>query len=257
MKGHGDAPSMLLPMVLVCIAATGYVLLAVAQRRRPCKWSRVRTGLFLSGCVLLIWGLSPGALPFAPGDFRKHMLQHLLIGMFAPIGLVMAAPVTLLLRTLPSRWGRRVTGILRSRAMHWMANPLVALALDLGGMALLDFSPLYRAMMMNPSLDYLIHFHFVAAGCLYTWVIAGPDPAPHRPTVPMRLMVLGVAVVIHSVLSQLLYAGWHVSAAAPLSEVQRGAELMYYGGDIAELLLAFALVTSWHPAKKHVEFAAA
>jgi putative membrane protein len=117
-------------------------------------------------------------------------------------------------------------------------------------MAALYFTPLYNAAMAHPSLHYLVHLHFLAAGCLYTWVIAGPDPAPHRPSVPMRLLVLGVAVVVHSVLAQMLYAGWHVAVPAPASQLQRGAELMYYGGDIAEMLLAFALVTSWHPAGK-------
>ena len=58
--------------------------------------------------------------------------------------------------------------------------------------------------------------HFVFAGCLYAWVIAGPDPAPHRPSVPARLVVLGVAVAVHSVLAQLLYGGWFVKVHAPL-----------------------------------------
>ncbi len=161
----------------------------------------------------------------------------------------MAAPVTLVLRTLPSRYGRVITRFLRSPFLQIIANPVVALVLDLGGMAALYFTPLYMAMMMHPALHYLMHLHFVAAGCLYTWVIAGPDPAPHRPSVPVRLVVLGVAVVIHSVLSQLLYSGWHVAVSVPTSQLQHAAELMYYGGDIAEMLLAFALVTTWHPVR--------
>ena len=133
--------------------------------------------------------------------------------------------------------------------MHVIANPAVALILDLGGMAALYFTPLYGAMMAHPALHYLVHVHFIAAGCLYTWVIAGPDPAPRRPSVPVRLVVLGVAIVIHSVLSQLLYSGWHVAVAAPASQLQHAAELMYYGGDIVAMLLAFALVTTWHPVR--------
>lgn len=248
MQHHG--PSMLVPVLLTIAIGIGYFLLALRQKMSPRGWSRWRTALFLCGCGVLILGLSPQLLPFANDDFRKHMLQHLLVAMLAPIGLVMAAPITLLLRTLPSRYGRIITGVLRSRYAGIIANPAVALVLDLGGMAALYFTPLYMAMMMHPALHYLVHFHFVAAGCLYTWVIAGPDPAPHRPSVPARLVVLGVAVVIHSVLSQLLYAGWHVAVPAPVTQLQRGAELMYYGGDIAEMLLGFALVSTWHPAPK-------
>jgi putative membrane protein len=104
--------------------------------------------------------------------------------------------------------------------------------------------------MMHPTVHVLVHLHFVAAGCLYTWVIAGPDPAPHRLSVPMRLVVLGAAIVFHSVLAQMLYAGAFVAMSAPAAQLQHGAELMYYGGDIAEMLLAFALVTTWRPASR-------
>ncbi len=61
---------------------------------------------------------------------------------------------------------------------------------------------------------------------------------------------LGVAVVMHSVLSQMLYARLFVSIPAAADQLRRGAELMYYGGDISEILLAFALVTTWHPVRK-------
>lgn len=222
-----------------------YVLLAGQQTARLRRWNRWRTASFLSGGALLILGLSPRYLPFPDGDFRKHMLQHLLIAMLAPIGLVMAAPVTLLLRSVPARIGRTIVRAFRSPALRLVANPVAALILDLGGMAVLYFTPLYRAMTASPALHHLVHLHFLAAGCLYAWVIAGPDPAPHRLPVAARLVVLGAAVIIHSVLSQLLYAGFGVAVPAPAEQLQQSAELMYYGGDIAEMLLAFALVTSW------------
>jgi putative membrane protein len=196
--------------------------------------------------------LLPRYLPFAEGDFRKHMLQHLLIGMLAPLGLVMGAPITLLLRTAPTRYARSISRILRSSALQVLANPVVALVLDLGGMAALYFTPLYAAMMMHPALHYVVHFHFVAAGCLYTWVIAGPDPAPHRLSVPTRLAVLGIAVVIHSILAQLLYGGWFVAVRVSINQLQHAAELMYYGGDITEMLLAIALVSTWHPVRRRI-----
>jgi putative membrane protein len=183
-------------------------------------------------------------------DFRKHMLQHLLIGMLAPLGLVMGAPMTLLLRSVPAKVARTMTRFLRSPGLQVIANPVVAPVLDLGGMAALYFTPLYDIMMQNRTVHYLVHVHFILAGCLYAWVIAGPDPAPHRPSVPARLVVLGVAVAIHSVLAQLLYAGWHVQVPAPAEQLQHGAELMYYGGDITEMLLAVALVSTWRPLRK-------
>ncbi|MFJ9761915.1 cytochrome c oxidase assembly protein, partial [Streptomyces sp. NPDC101149] len=36
----------------------------------------------------------------------------------------------------------------------------------------------------------------------------------------------------------------------PINQVQQGAEIMYYGGDIAELLLATTLITTWRPERR-------
>ena len=51
-------------------------------------------------------------------------------------------------------------------------------------------------------------------------------------------------MVIHSLLSKMLYAGWHVAVAVPAVQLRSGTELMYCGGDrdLAEMDLAFALV---------------
>ncbi len=180
------------------------------------------------------------------------MLQHLLVGMIAPLGLVMGAPLTLALRSFPHSFSRAIGGILRSKVVHLLANPITALLLDFGGLAVLYFTPLYSVMMEHPVLHYALHLHFLAAGCLFTWVIAGPDPAPRRPSVPSRLVILGVAITVHSVLAQMLYAGAFVAISAPEAQLQGGAALMYYGGDIAEILLAFALVTTWHPKRARI-----
>src|SRR5690606_29676913 len=107
-------------------------------------------------------------------------------------------------------------------------------------MAALYLTSLYEAAMREPVLHALVHVHFLAAGYLFTWVIAGPDPAPRRPTVRFRLVLLGVAITAHATLAQLLYAGVLVAVDVPAAERRGAAELMYYGGDIAELLLAFA-----------------
>lgn len=228
-------------------SGVGYLALALRRRRDPRGWRAWRTAAFLGGSVVLAIGLTPQLLPFPDGDFRGHMLQHLFIGMVAPLGLVLGAPVTLVLRSVSTREGRRIIRVLRSRPAHLVANPVVALLLNVGGMVVLYATPLYRATIADPVVHQFVHLHFLAAGCLFTWVIAGPDPAPRRPSVPARLVVLGVAVVVHSTVAQLLYAGLLADIPATTDELQGGAALMYYGGDIAEVLLAFALVTTWRP----------
>lgn len=243
---HGQPFSMLVLLALAAAIFLAYIALAL----RGDRWSRWRIAAFSAGSLLLALGLLPQLLPFDPGDFRQHMLQHLLLGMLAPIGLVMGAPLTLVLRGAPRPLALLLARLMRSRLAHLLLNPATGLVLDLGGMAALYFTPLYPTMMAHPWLHFLVHLHFIMAGCLYSWIIAGPDPASGRLSVPARLVVLGIAVVIHSVLAQMLYAGILVTVPAPPDELRHAAVLMYYGGDIAEMILAFALVTTWRPERR-------
>jgi putative membrane protein len=240
---HGGAPVILLP-VLLC--AGGYLLLAHRSRR---GWSRWRTVSFLTGLGLLAAALLPPIASLADEDFRGHMAQHMLLGMYAPLALVLGAPATLLLRALPAAGGRRVTAVLRHRLVRPLTHPATALALSTGGLAVLYFTPLYGATAKEPVPHWLLHTHFVLAGCLFAHVIAGPDPAPSRPGVRARLVYLGFAVAAHATIAQLMYGGLYIDIHAPLGQIQGGAEIMYYGGDIAELLLAGALVATWRPGR--------
>jgi putative membrane protein len=248
-EAHGVA-DLALPLFLLVVLVVAYVVLAHARSSELRGWNPWRTTAFLVGALLLGLGLVPQTGPYPQDSLPSHMYQHLLIGMYAPIGLVLGAPMTLLLRSLPRRHAQTVGRILRSGPLHVIAHPVSALILSLGGLAALYFTPLYETATRTPALHGIIHVHFLAAGYLFAWVIAGPDPAPRRPSVPARLLVLGVAITGHAVISQLLYAGLFVQVSAPDVELRQAGELMYYAGDVAELLLAFALVTSWRPARK-------
>ncbi|MFE7779089.1 cytochrome c oxidase assembly protein [Streptomyces sp. NPDC057445] len=210
---------------MIVLLAAGYLLLASRARSGNPRvgWSRWRTGLFLAGCALLAVAVLPPAAPFAHGDFRGHMLQHLLIGMYAPLALILGAPSTLLLRTLPAQHGRRMTRLVRSRPLQVVANPVTVLVLSVGTLGLLYCTPLFNATARQPVLHWLLHAHFLLAGCLFAWVIAGPGPAPARPSVPTRLVVLGTAIAAHAVIAQLLYGGFLINVHARLSARSRTA----------------------------------
>ncbi|MFI0806270.1 cytochrome c oxidase assembly protein [Streptomyces echinatus] len=248
----GGVAEVLLPVLALLVCAGGYLLLARAARRRnPARpWHRRRTVAFCGGVALLAAALLPPVAPFAHHDFRGHMAQHMLIGMYAPLALVLGAPVTLLLRTLPAARARRLTGLLHSRPARLLAHPAVALALSAGSLPVLYFTPLYESAMDRPAAHWLLHAHFLLSGCLFAHSVAGPDPAPGRPGVPARLVCLGCAIAVHAVTAQLMYGQFWVDIRAPVTEVRGGAEIMYYGGDIAELLLAAALVATWRPVRR-------
>jgi putative membrane protein len=250
---HADAGWLeaALPVAVLLLVGIGYlVLVRRAARDIRRGWNPWRTASFLTGIVLLVVAVSSSLSPFPEGDFRAHMFQHLLIGMYAPLALVLGAPVTLLLRTIPRRHGRILGRMLRSGPMKGLAHPVTALLLNLGGLALLYCTSLYQATMQQPILHHLIHIHFLVTGYLFAYAIAGPDPAPHRPSVPARLVILGVAIAAHAFLAQLIYAGIFIQVPASAGERRGAADLMYYGGDIAELLLALALVSTWRPTRR-------
>ncbi len=252
MTHHGtsgaDAPAVV--AVLLCTAlALGYGAMAARRHREARGWSAARTGSFLIGAGLLAVGLLPEVSLWPVHDFRTHMQQHLLVGMLAPLALVLGAPVTLLLRSLPRHHARSLTAVLRSRPAHLLTHPALLLTLSLGGLWLLYWTPLYQRTMEHPSLHHLVHIHLLLVGVAFAWVIAGPDPAPKRPSVRARLVLLGMAVAGHSMLSQLLYAGVGVRVPVPAVQLRGGAELMYYVGDLAELALALALLATWRPTR--------
>ncbi|MFC4907187.1 cytochrome c oxidase assembly protein [Actinomadura gamaensis] len=211
--------------------------------------TRWRTASLLLGVLLLAAALSPPVDAWADDDFRGHMAQHLLLGMYAPLFLVLGAPVSLALRYSPRAVGRRIGRLLRSGPVRWLTNPVTALVLSAGGTVLVYATPLYAASTQDETLHMLVHAHFLLAGCLFAWAVAGPDPAPHRAPVMTRLVVLGVAIAVHASLAQVMYAGFLDLPAEP-SQIRGGADLMYYGGDIGELLLALAVLVTWRPARR-------
>ncbi|WP_229406733.1 MULTISPECIES: cytochrome c oxidase assembly protein [Micromonospora] len=240
--GYAPGPALLVPLVLFWV----YLAAALRQRGPGGGWPHRRTAAFGAGAGLLAAGL---ALP--AGGFAAHAWQHLLVGMLAPLGLVLGAPVTLALRSIDRRRGRALVRLLRRPALAALGHPVTGLALTTGGLYALYLTPLYRATLAHPALHHLVHLHFLLSGLLFTWSVAGPDPGPHRPRVPARLVVLGVAVAAHAALAQLLYAGLAVDVPAPPEQLRAGATVMYYGGDLAEIALALALLATWRPRVRH------
>jgi len=229
------------PVLGAVVLGAAYALLAVRERDRH-GWRAWPTASFLAGCAVLACALCPALDRYADADFTGHMAQHLLLAMLAPLLLVLGAPVTLLLRSLPPRWGRALVRVLRSRPLTVLCRPWVALLLSSGATVAYYATPLYGASTRHAWLHAAVHLHFVASGYLFAWVLVGLDPGPARPRVPARLVVLGVAVAVHATAAQLLYAGLLVRADVPVAQLRSAGDLMYVQGDLLEVLLALALL---------------
>ncbi|MFC4058881.1 cytochrome c oxidase assembly protein [Planomonospora corallina] len=253
--GHAGAEvwaAALPALVPFLVCAVAYLVAARRAAAAPRGWSRPRTASWLAGCAVAAAAVSPLAHVLLPAGATGHMVQHLLLGMFAPLALALAAPVTLLLRTAPVPYRRRAARLLRSPLLHAAGHPVTAAVLNAGGLLLVTLTPLYAATLTSPVLHHAVHLHYLVAGYLFAWAVAGPDPAPRRHGTAVRVTALVGAAAAHAWLAKHLYA--HASTLPPalpeavrdVADLRRAAQVMYYGGDLAELLLATALFAAWY-----------
>ena len=260
--GAGASIALILLFVVVPAMVLVLYLLGVRRERTNGAWSAWRTASFIGGLLLIIAAVVPPVSDWAHHDLRGHMVQHLLLGMFAPLALALGAPGTLLLRRISPAAGRAIVRFLGTAPLRVLTHPITAALLDIGGMYVLYLTPLYALSQADPTIHVLLHVHFLVSGYLFTWSIAGPDPAPHRPGMPMRLAVVFLATAAHATLGKIMYGyGYPKGILADAAELQAAAQWMYYGGDLAEVLLIVAFFALWfrrrHPLPSIIEEATA
>jgi putative membrane protein len=211
-------------------------------------WSISRAACWYAGLTVAGTALVGPVATKAHGDFAWHMGGHLLLGMLAPILLVLGAPVTLALRALPVERSRRLARLLASPLLHVLTHPITAAVLNTGGLIALYTTSLYEAMHQHIAVSILAHLHVLFAGYLFTAALIGVDPAPRWPSWLYRAIVFVVALSAHSILAKLLYA--HPPRGVPLEQAQTGSLLMYYGGDAIDLLLIIIFCHTWYVATR-------
>nr|WP_255481131.1 cytochrome c oxidase assembly protein [Pontibacter sp. Tf4] len=246
---HANDPgfSALIPQLLIIVISVLYLLGSFSIRDSKGGWKSWRTLSFITGALLLSISMLPSVMQWAHQNLVGHMVQHLLIGMYGPLFLVLAAPITLALKALPVNTARRITTILRSRLFYVLSHPVTALLLNMGGMYLLYLTPLYDKSLTTPLLHYFIHFHFLAAGFLFTWSMIGQEPVAKRPAFSIRVFVLFISIAAHAFLSKFMYAYLYpINSPHSADQIREAAKLMYYWGDLSELLLVIVLFGMWY-----------
>lgn len=227
-------------------AVAGYAAGAARLRRRGDAWPRWRDASFTAGGTALAWA---AAGPLPGGPFTAHMVQHLIVGMAAPLLLVLARPVTLVLRALPPGAGRGgLLSAARSAPMGVLLFPPLAALLDAGGLWLLYRTDLFAAARHLPWLHTLVHAHVLAAGLLFTFSVCQLDPMRRRRSPALRGTALLAAGAAHAVLAKSLYAAAPPGTVFSAADLRTGARVMYYGGDLVEVALAVVLAGSWYAA---------
>lgn len=236
-----------IPLLILLVISALYLMGFFSIQNAKGGWQKWRAMSFVVGLLLLGIAMLPSMMQWAHQDLVGHMVQHLLIGMYGPLFLVLGAPVMLALKALPVSSARTVTAILRSKVSYVLSHPVTALLLNMGGMYLLYLTPLYVKSLTNPFLHYLIHFHFLAAGILFTWSMIGQEPVAKRPAFGTRVFVLFISIAAHAFLSKFMYAYLYpINSPHSADQIREAAKLMYYWGDLSELLLAVVLFGMWY-----------
>ncbi|GAA3713371.1 cytochrome c oxidase assembly protein [Salinicoccus jeotgali] len=203
------------------------------------RWPLHRPVFWALGVLAAAAALVGPLAQLSHSDFTVHMLGHLLLGMLAPLLMLMAKPMTLLMRALDVRHARRLSRILNSKYVHFISNPAVASLLNIGGLFLIYKTGLFTAMHTSAWLFALIHLHVFLAGYLFTMSIVYIDITTRRYSFIYRAAVLIIALGFHKILSKLIYAA--PPEGVPQAEGETGAMLMYYGGDVIDLALIIIL----------------
>lgn len=249
MHGHAPASAVVADAILAlpfAFALVFYGCGVVIQSRHSRGWPWYRSLSWFLGVVAAASGFV-GPLAAASHDgFVAHMWAHLLVGMAAPLLLVLGAPVTLALRSLHVIPARRLARLMRSLPARVLTLPVVAVTLNVGGMWMLYATPLYEAVQQSPVLHFVVMTHFLLAGYLFTASIVPVDPAPHRAGFPLRMTVLILALAAHGILAKTLYS--HPPTGVSAVDAQAGAMLMYYAGDVIDAAIILLLCAQWYRA---------
>ena len=194
--------------------------------------------------------------------FSAHMVQHMLLSMVIPIFLVLAAPVTLALRTLPRHPGQVgprewLNSFIHSRYVQVISNPIVVSVIFVGSFYGLYFSPLFPWLMRSHWGHVFMGVHFLLAGSLFFWSLIGIDPGPKRPPFLARMVIMLVVMPLHSffsialmttstVLAEDYYAGLQRPYATDLLADQHlGAAIGWATGEIPMIIVMAAMFVQW------------
>jgi putative copper resistance protein D len=263
-----DADGLMLALLIFAVAL--YIKGVLILSRRGVKWPVGRTIGFAIGISAVDFATSGGLGVYSRFAFSNHMMAHMVLGMIAPIGIVLGAPITLALRTLPQarnkeEWGVRgaFIAILHSKLSRVYTNPVVALAIFDGSLFALYFTPLFGNLMQGHSGHFFMSLHLLLAGVLFFQVLIGIDPMPNKIPHLVKIIIIFAAMSIHAFFSisvmsatTLLDNGFFALLERPwatdlLADQKLGGSIGWAMGEIPILLALLATFMQWQRADKN------
>jgi putative copper resistance protein D len=250
------APEVWLPVILAA-AAYWFARRRVDQRHPTNPVPRWRMWAWMAGLAALLLALASPIERYDTTLFSAHMVQHLLLTLVAAPLLVLAAPITLLLRVSSSDVRKRwILPVLQSRFVRFMSHPLVAWCAFAAVMWFTHFSPIFDAALEDENLHRLEHVLFITTALLFWWPVIGADPSPHRLGYPARLFYLALGMPLSSFLGLVIFSAQSVLyphyatlerawGPTPLEDQAWAGGIMWAGGDVAFVVALVLVVAAW------------
>ena len=263
-----EADGLMLGLLIFLVAL--YIKGVIILTKRGDKWPVGRTIAFALGISAVDFATSGGLGLYSHFAFSNHMMAHMVLGMIAPIGIVLGAPITLALRTLPLGRNQQESGIrgvfielLHSKLSKFYTNPVVALAIFDGSLFALYFTPLFGKLMQGHSGHFFMSLHFLLAGFLFFQVLIGIDPLPRKVPHIAKIVVIFAAMSIHAFFSisvmsatTLLDGGYFELLQRPwatdlLADQKLGGAIGWAMGEVPILLALLATFMQWLKSDKN------
>jgi putative membrane protein len=246
-----------LAMAAVLIAGGLYVLGVRTMGAGGHRWPAGRTVSFMVGLGVIVVATQSAIGVYDTTLFSVHAVQHLLLGLVAPLLLVLGAPIALALQASPRPIQTTLIGAFRSRPVELVTHPLVVWLLFAGSMFVLYLTPLYDVTLRNVWVHQLVHVHMLIAGSLFFVLLVGNAPVRWRIPHPMRLLLVLLLVPIHAVLGIAIMNANPVIGSAFYTELGRnwgpslagdqliGGGVLWAGHELVVLAILLVVVSQW------------
>jgi putative membrane protein len=246
-----------LPLLAVAIL---YVAGAWDAAKTPQRGAALRHFAFFGGLATVFLALQSPIEPVSDHVVVVHEIEHMLLGIYAPGLIMIAAPQAALLRGLPD-WARRrvVAPLFASRALRALGifrHPLVATGLFVGTTYFWMVPRFYDIALLDEPVHYLWHMTLLLSGLLFFWCLLDPRPYPYGASLGVRLFMLWLGSMGHILLGAflsfktvVLYHAYDELgrwwAIPPLRDEQLGGLTMWVVGCMMIGLAGLLMIHRW------------
>lgn len=220
-------------------------------------------GCFFAGVLVLFAALQSPIEPLAEHYFSIHQAQHVMVRMVGPLLILLGAPLTPMLRGMPT-WARQniVRRLVRSRlarAIYGKAtNPVFTTVTFLALLFIWQAPGPHDLAVHNDWVHELMHGTMLTSGFLFWWIVIDPKPHRSRLHYGLRVLYLGLIVLPNTLLGagitfqeapiysayQELPRPWE--GFSHLSDQRLGGLILWVPGDMMSILSAGIVMFVWY-----------